>query len=276
MSGSGPAKIVPIRLCAGFEGQRFPRRVVFYPIVTSTQDIARNLADSGAESGLLVVAGCQTEGRGRFGRSWHSPQDLGLYLSVLLRPRCRPRELVWWTLGAAVAMWDTCRRHGASVELKWPNDLVARGAKLGGVLAESRSAGESVEYLIVGIGLNLYHHPRDFPTGFDMPAISLSEITTSPTLDSSQIAIDLACELGRRFEELDRSGPCGIGQAWEARSPSSRGQRVRVRSTDSESWLEGLSDGLDDEAGLRVRLDCGRTIETRLVDTVRPVVAAGI
>ncbi|MEI2690434.1 MAG: biotin--[acetyl-CoA-carboxylase] ligase [Anaerolineae bacterium] len=124
--------------------------------VASTQAVVRTAALAGAAEGLAVMAGQQTAGKGRAGRSWWSPPSGGLYLSLLLRPKL-PGDLVAWaimalSLGAADAIEQVCGLH---VEIKWPNDLQYQGRKLAGVLAEGAFTGQRLDYVIAGIGLNV-------------------------------------------------------------------------------------------------------------------------
>ncbi len=128
----------------------------------STNDVAKALAAEGADDGTVVVADEQTGGRGTKGRGWHSAPGLGLYASVILRPGRSDIALIPAMAGVAVA---EAVRAAAGIEarLKWPNDIVWRGKKLGGILSESAFRGDEVGYVVVGIGLNLRHRRADFP-----------------------------------------------------------------------------------------------------------------
>ena len=127
-------------------GEPFVRQLIVEERVGSTNDRIRELAATGAEEGTVVIAESQSRGRGRLGRSWLSRPGLGLYLSVLFRPRAPIPELTRWTLAAAVAACAACRQvGGCKVEIDWPNDLVHDGRKLGGLLADP--AGEAAASL---------------------------------------------------------------------------------------------------------------------------------
>jgi 2-amino-4-hydroxy-6-hydroxymethyldihydropteridine diphosphokinase len=153
--------------------------------VDSTNAEALRLAQMNAAAGTVVVAGTQHRGRGRQGRRWLSPPGLGLYLSAVFRPRFLPPSTApLFTMLGAVAARRAAEALGApGVSLKWPNDLVAeeRGTeglrKLGGVLAETISAGLEWQALVLGIGLNLNHRPEDFPPDLRETATSLSGLT---------------------------------------------------------------------------------------------------
>ena len=133
--------------------------------VDSTNSACRRLALEGAEDGTVVMADCQTAGRGRRNRSFQSPAGRGLFLSILWRPGCTPDKLLPLTALSAVAVYRAVERVcGVNLRIKWPNDLVLHGKKLGGILTEMALEGESglVSHAVVGIGLNVHHLPSDF------------------------------------------------------------------------------------------------------------------
>jgi biotin-[acetyl-CoA-carboxylase] ligase BirA-like protein len=136
--------------------ERLGRPVIFFERVGSTNDVAHQQALAGAAEGLLVVADEQTSGRGRMGRSWWAPKGSSLLFSVLLRPALPAVQAGQLTmclgLGAVEAIESAT---GLRPALKWPNDLLLEGRKLGGMLAELRTAGDRVEYAVLGLGLNV-------------------------------------------------------------------------------------------------------------------------
>jgi len=131
------------------------RRVLRLEEVTSTNDVAKGLGREGEEEGAVVLAKRQTSGRGRMGRGWSSPEG-GLYLSVLLRPNLPGRELLKMTVFSCVPVAKAIEEVGGiDVQLKWPNDLMVRGKKVGGVLVEGVSKGAHLDFVVIGIGLNV-------------------------------------------------------------------------------------------------------------------------
>ncbi|HEU4731532.1 MAG TPA: biotin--[acetyl-CoA-carboxylase] ligase, partial [Kofleriaceae bacterium] len=121
----------------------------------STNDEAAHLARAGARSGTVVIARAQRAGRGRAGRTWASPRDMGLYLSAVIRPAIPLGSVPPLTLAIGVGVCDAARSAGAPAALKWPNDAYVHGRKLAGVLVEAQSQGDRLEAIIVGIGVNL-------------------------------------------------------------------------------------------------------------------------
>ena len=164
-------------------------QILWFDSIDSTNTRAKELAKQGAPSGTVLIADCQTGGRGRMGRSFHSPAGTGIYMSVILRPDCRPDRLMHLTCAVAVAVCDAVEAAvGLRPGIKWTNDLVHGKRKLGGILTElGLSPAGTVDYAIVGIGLNCFQQAQDFPEGIRGIASSLSMVTRTPA-DRGRIA----------------------------------------------------------------------------------------
>ena len=146
-----------------------------YQTIDSTNTLAKELAVQGAPHGTVVIAESQTGGRGRLGRSFHSPAGSGIYLSMILRPRCQAQELMHLTCAVAVAMCDAVEQAaGFRPGIKWTNDLVWNKRKLGGILTELGFEAGQLAYAVVGIGLNCSQQAEDFPAELQNTAASLS------------------------------------------------------------------------------------------------------
>jgi BirA family transcriptional regulator, biotin operon repressor / biotin---[acetyl-CoA-carboxylase] ligase len=143
-------------IARGLDTQFIARRVSHYDQATSTNDLARERADAGEPEGTLVIADEQTAGRGRLGRSWIAPPRSSILMSLILRPTLEPSQIARVTMGMSLATCDGIRSvTGLEAQIKWPNDILIRGLKCGGILAEASTTGERVEYVIVGLGLNV-------------------------------------------------------------------------------------------------------------------------
>ena len=150
------------------------QEVRYFESLDSTSSYARLLAAEHCCDGMAVIAGQQTAGRGRLGRSWESPPDKGIYISVVLRPTLAPVETQILTLAAAVAVSAAIRETtGLSAGIKWPNDLVIEGRKVCGILLEMNSEADRVNHVILGIGINYAQKEEDFPEELRNRAISL-------------------------------------------------------------------------------------------------------
>lgn len=161
---------------AGIKSQLGTRRagqnLAFYEETDSTNNQARRLAESGAPDGTLVIAVTQTAGKGRRGRGWTSPGGDGIWMSLLLRPSFGPEAASMLTLVAAMAVHQGIRRTtGLECGIKWPNDLVADGRKLCGILTEMSTEADYIRYVVVGIGINV--GIREFPEDLRDKATSL-------------------------------------------------------------------------------------------------------
>lgn len=173
-------------------------KVVCLDTVDSTNIKLRELAFNGAASGYVVLANQQTSGRGRLGRSFMSPKDTGIYLSILIRPDCLPKDcpaITAWT-GVAVSL-AIKKITGVSPSIKWVNDLFINDKKICGILSELSVESESghVQHIIIGIGINVNVHPDEFPDELKNIATSLYAETGKKTSRA-----ELAAAL---IEELD-------------------------------------------------------------------------
>lgn len=176
--------------------------LIWHESIGSTNDEAKRLAKEGAPQGTIVLSGHQTGGRGRLGRSFHSPAGKGIYLSVILRPQCKPTDLMHLTCAVGVAMCDaieaTCDvRPG----IKWINDLILNNQKLGGILTElSLHPDGTVKHAVVGIGINCSHKKEDFPAELQEIAISLEQYLEAPVSKAHLIS-----NMVRSLEELSQT-----------------------------------------------------------------------
>lgn len=258
------------RLRALLPARGFVRDLHLREAAESTNDVALELARAGAEQGTVVLAGSQSRGRGRRGRSWHSPPGLGLYVSVLFRPRRAPAELTRWTLAGAVALCEVCRGiPGVEAWIDWPNDLVAGERKLAGVLAEARSGPEGSQ-LVLGAGLNVSHREADFPPELRGSATSLLLLAPASPVEREWLAAGFLRRLGELAAELDAGRFAAIGARYVELAPGTRDRAVEVRTEPEAGAWEGITRGIDDCGSLRVEDPAGRIRLVRLADAVRP------
>jgi len=151
-----PDKLLPEEVLQGLKTRIFTGPVHYFETLGSTNDLAKALAAQGAPEGAVVVAEAQTSGRGRLGRTWDAPPGVGLYVSLVLRPMLPPMELPQITLTTAVAVVRAVRRvAGPAPGIKWPNDLLINGKKLGGILTEMETESDRIRHVVVGLGLNV-------------------------------------------------------------------------------------------------------------------------
>lgn len=228
----------------------------YLPEVDSTNDRLKALAAAGAPQGTVVLADHQTGGHGRRGRSFLSPPGVGLYLSILLRPGCAPAQLMHLTCATGVAMCDAVEKSaGFRPGIKWTNDLVSGGRKLGGILTELRLNSQGlVDYAIIGIGINCCQVAQDFPPEIRGIAGSLSMIA-GHQIDRSRVA---AAELDALYamSTVLLSGKAGILEQYR-RDCITIGQDVSL--VRGEEIRHGKALTVDADGALVVRFPDGHT-----------------
>ena len=221
----------------------------WYDTIDSTNTEAKRLAKAGAPQGTVLIADLQTAGRGRMGRQFASAQGAGVYLSVLLRPQCPPEQLMHLTCAVGTAMCDAVEVvTGIRPGIKWINDLVLEGRKLGGILTELSvdTATGLTEYAVIGIGINC--NRKHFPA-------ELQDIATSLCVDRAALAgamIDALYSMNSRLFEKEAV------MARYQKDCITLGKAVNVHRTDC--ILRGQAVDLDANGGLIVTLDSGNTV----------------
>ncbi|MGB7220507.1 MAG: biotin--[acetyl-CoA-carboxylase] ligase [Vicinamibacterales bacterium] len=238
---------------------RLGSRVLYFPTIGSTNDVAIALAGHGDCEGAVVLADEQTAGRGRRGRVWFSPPGSGLYVSVVLTPaRARTdvaRATRLLTLAAGVALAEGVEvATGLVVDLKWPNDLQIGGRKLAGILAEGVGNDLHSQCVVLGFGINM--SPTAYPPELGDRATSLEAELGRP-VDRPSLLIEALVALGRRYDDLLAGRFDAILDAWRRRAPAGVG--ARVTWTGPSGVRSGLTDGIDDHGALLVRV--GERIE---------------
>jgi BirA family biotin operon repressor/biotin-[acetyl-CoA-carboxylase] ligase len=248
-------RLTPSNLQIAFRNQTDVRHFFFYPSIGSTNDKARELATLGAEEGTLVVADCQTAGRGRLDRHWFSPPGLGLYLSMILRPGVPAEQAFGVHMAASlatVAATEAQHVQGA-VGVKWPNDVMAEGKKLAGILSEVGVVGGVLDWCVLGIGINVNHTRTDFPADLRDRAISLRELCHR-RVDRLDLLLRLLESLWSSYRTFREQGIDGLAPEWRRRS-TLLGRTVRVE-TAGETYV-GTALGLEPDGALRIRLESG-------------------
>ena len=177
--------------------------LIWFDSIDSTNTRARELARQGAPHGSVLIADHQTGGRGRRGRSFHSPAGVGIYMSVILRPGCKPQEIMHLTCAAAVAMCDAIESAvGFRPGIKWTNDLVYGKRKIAGVLTELGFDNlGNVDFAVIGIGINCCQQESDFPVEIRDIAGSLFSVK-GQAVDRAVVAAAMMDALYRMDTEL--------------------------------------------------------------------------
>lgn len=219
--------------------------------LVSTNDRLKERARDAAPEWTVVLADEQTGGRGRQGRVWASPPG-GLYLSVLLRPPFEAVGLI--PLAAGVALVEALREQGVAAELKWPNDALAGGRKLGGILAEASSSSSRLDWVVLGMGVNL--EGEGLPAGVRETAAAISALTGA-RVEPTDMSCSFLTHLAFWYDAL-RAEPAAVVRAWNERALPWWGRHVELRS--GGQVVRGIAEGIDPGGALvLLREDGSRT-----------------
>lgn len=264
---NAPDCLLPEAIQAGLGCRVVASRLRCFDETDSTNLQACRLGDEGEDEGLVVIAERQTAGKGRMGRSWESPAGVNLYASILLRPPILPFEAPRLTFLSAVAV---CRAIELTTDLrptvKWPNDVLINGAKVAGLLNEMSAETDRVNYVVLGIGVNLNMTADQFPADLRYPATSLATAAGCPV---ARLAFTRALlrEIDRLYRVFLDSGSAPIMTEWTGLCAMT-GQPVQVDS--GRNIISGTMAGLAEDGALLVRTAAGK-IETVYAGDVRPV-----
>lgn len=222
-----------------------PWQVACFDEIDSTNAYLRRNGDQLPEFSA-VLAESQTAGRGRLERSWHSPQGVGLWMSVLLHPQLPPTQAQLLTLTAAVSIADAIDSFGLPCRIKWPNDILSpERRKLVGVLCEMRADMERVHWLVVGMGINVNN--TDFPPELSSIATSLRELNQGQALERAAVAAAVLDALAANYELLNRGRFDLVRDKWHRRAVALNEEAAISGLNGKET---GIVRGLDEEGYL--------------------------
>lgn len=239
----------------GYKDTRWLGETIIYrDSMDSSNTQAKRMGEDGAENGILVVTDCQTAGKGRRGRSWVSPVGVNCYYTVLLRPDIPAEKASMITLVAALALAKAIKET-AQLEtlIKWPNDVIANGKKLCGILTESSTDLEYINYLVVGIGVNC--NQTDFPDEIKETASSI-QLETGRKVNRCQLLGSFLTYFERYYEVFLKTED--LSQLEEAYNSLlvNRGREVKIIEKGCERVLTAI--GIDQNGALLVKDEEGR------------------
>lgn len=199
-------------------------------VTKSTQLVAHQLAQAGEAHGTIVIADEQTDGRGRLNREWHSTKEKGIWLSMVLRPNLLPYLAPQLTLLTATVLADVIKEHTSiKPQIKWPNDILINNKKVAGILTEMQAEQDTIQYVIIGIGININQIIEDFPKDMQFKATSL-KLETNNKIN----LIDFTQKVLRKYEKTYtyylRKGFPYVKEKWESYG-FKIGQPIRIKTT---------------------------------------------
>lgn len=261
---SAPDSLLPEEIKAGLRTSLLGQQIAYHRELASTQDAAKALAAQGAGEGTTVIAETQAAGRGRVGRGWASPPG-GVYLSIILRPAIKPSEALRFPLIAGVAAAQAIEQlTGLKPGLKWPNDIILEGRKAGGILTEMSAEIDRINFIIIGMGINVNTERTRFPEEIRGIATSLRE-ECGKEVSRLKLVQEILAQLESLYQDFQVSGFEPIRVRWKALS-NTIGARVSISSEGKE--VDGEAIDIDGDGALILQKADG-TLERVLAGDVQ-------
>lgn len=228
------------------------RDVHYYNDIESTNDVAFSLGIAGTPEGAVVIADSQRKGKGRFQRLWYSPPAVNIYTSIILRPEIRLANASQIPIFAGVAVAEVVEQYcPGSIRLKWPNDILLDGKKLSGILSQLKTKGNKVDFIVLGIGINVNMKYEQLPEDIRDDAISLS-MKTGAQVSRQELLFSVYENLEKWYKKLMLDGFEAVKAKWLSLSFMT-GENVKV-SFLGETF-RGVVKGIDDSGSLMIRND---------------------
>lgn len=230
--------------------------IVYFNEIDSTNSYGKKMAMEGRGSGMVVIADSQLSGRGRLGRPWSSAAGKGIWMSVVLKPSIRPENVQIITLAASVAVVNALKEAtGIRAGIKWPNDIILDGRKVCGILTEMVSEIDEINFLVLGIGINVNHDKSDFEGLLKDKAISLKIFSQekgacAESFDRTAIVKRTLQELEKVYKKVENGAILEIIDAWRNYSVT-LGREVNIRFKDST--ITGIAEDITGDGKLLVR-----------------------
>jgi BirA family biotin operon repressor/biotin-[acetyl-CoA-carboxylase] ligase len=246
---SKPDILTSAEIISGLHFTRIGRRIICLNEPVSTNSAAFKMASEGAEEGTVVIAESQSGGKGRLGRRWASPPGVNLYCSIILRPPVQPVNAPQLTFLSAVAVAKVIERLTPIMpRIKWPNDILVSGKKVAGLLNEMSAETDKINFVVLGIGVNLNMTAEQFPDDLRNPATSLL-LEWGKVVNRVDFARCMLEELDSLYQEFLRSGFSQVRHEWLERSRL-EGEPVTV--ADGGRELRGRVRGIDEYGALLI------------------------
>lgn len=247
-----------IEILSGLTTEFIGQSVEFLLETDSTNIQALRLARAGAKEGTVVAADSQSKGKGRLGREWISPKGVNLYTSVILRPPTAPHEAQAYSLLSGVALAEAIEECSSiRPTVKWPNDVLLGGLKVGGILLEMSSDTDTINHLVIGIGVNLNMDVTDTPEEIRSIATSIY-LKSGKKVDRTKFAQLLYSRLEKWYKVILSKGSEPICEAWRAYFDL-EGKKVRLSSGRDKAGTttEGICMGIDPDGAILIRTKGG-------------------
>lgn len=250
---SSPDVLTKEEISEHLKTQTIGNTIYYYNTLDSTNRLSKDIAMD-EDEGTVIIANQQSDGRGRLGREWTSPSGTGIWMSIIVKPKINPMDASKVTQITAASVYNAMADMGIETSIKWPNDIILNGKKIAGILTEMTSEMMQINYMVIGIGINVNLDIEDIPENIREKASSL-KIETGQDIDRKELVGRILNNFEYFYKKLILSGD--IAEAIEICKSKSIliGKNIRVISRSSE--VERLATGLTDSGELIVEDEFG-------------------
>ncbi|MFC1548732.1 biotin--[acetyl-CoA-carboxylase] ligase [Candidatus Omnitrophota bacterium] len=248
---STPDKMYGYDISCGLKTKSIGKKdILYFDSIGSTNNKAYELAEAGEPEGTLVIAESQTHGKGRIGRKWMSPKGTGIYMSLILRPDVEADEIPSVTLITAAAIISALKKvYSLKAKMKWPNDILIGGKKVCGILTEIKAQPDRVEFLVLGIGINVNTPSSKLP-----PEGTSLKNECGRHIDRVELAKNMLVEIEKDYSKFSKKGFAALREECMDYSLT-LGKRVKV--SEHHRSIEGVAVDIDEKGALIVKTDNG-------------------
>ncbi|MGB2600858.1 MAG: biotin--[acetyl-CoA-carboxylase] ligase [Candidatus Omnitrophota bacterium] len=249
---SAPDKMYGYDISCGLKARKFGKKAVYYyDSISSTNNRAYELAEAGEPEGTVVIAESQTHGKGRIGRKWVSPKGTGIYMSLIVRPDVETDEIPTITLIAAAGIISALKKScGLDAKMKWPNDVLVNDKKLCGILTEIKAQPDQVEFLVLGIGINVNTPASKLP-----PEGTSVKIECGRSMDRLELTRSVLTEFESDYLKFNKEGFAALRKECMDCS-ATLGKKVNVM--EHHRSTKGMAIDIDEKGALIIKTDSGQ------------------
>ena len=246
-------KLLPWEITRDLKTQLIGKRVYYFEEIDSTQNFAQNIAADKKENGTIIIAEKQTSGRGRLDRKWTSPKG-GIWFSLIIHPKFDVSSSTLIPILSAVALSKSIKSVlDIETEVKWPNDITMNGKKVAGVLVDASFQTNSIDYLILGIGINfdidvkkLEKRLTKTPNFYGIDSLRGKEDKTPP----KKLLKEFLLQFEKNLFQLDKGEKSKIIKEWTKRA-AGIGKKITINTSNGK--ISGISQGIDNDGALKIK-----------------------
>jgi BirA family transcriptional regulator, biotin operon repressor / biotin---[acetyl-CoA-carboxylase] ligase len=249
-----PSKVSENTVQWGLATKWLGKSIIHKETTSSTQSIAHQLAMDNAPHGTVVIADEQTAGKGRLKREWYSAKNKGIWMSIVLRPKILPYLAPQLTLLTATVLADVLKKElTLDPKIKWPNDIILQDKKVSGILTEMQAEQDQIQYIIIGIGMNVNQENNEIPDSIQSRATSLL-MESGKVVDITRLIQSIFVRFEKSYAEYLNHGFSIIKERWESNGYRI-GERIRLKTFQNEQ--EVILSGIAEDGALLAKYEDG-------------------